>query len=136
MQKVEIKDDGTLAVYVDGVDFFSKSGEIQSIMGDFTISADDVANLISVFRSKYVRKFSCQNLDDGTYKMGAFILSEEEIVKNYEKKIYILNNNLEEAEKETKRLFAFLQKCKDGIDAFNSMPWYKRIFRKLNVKLD
>lgn len=112
-------------VWVDGEKFVK-------MYGDFTCNAKTLGIIIAFFKDKQVIIGEEWRQSDGRGKTESFCLVEAESKINE-----MLDHKNEIANKWYKEYNDIRDKndeLKDKVDKFNKLPWWKRIFRKVEVK--
>lgn len=130
MQKVTFNN-GKLEVYADGVNILSKEESIL-LVGDFTIRADDVARLISLLDNRYFEVKSVYNKLKRTYETSANIVTENYTIKNLTEELDLQTKGIKMLDKDYGKALTKIELMQFEIANFNSLPWYKRILKKIN----
>lgn len=136
MQKVTFNN-GKLAVYADDVNILNDDKENTIIVGEFTIQADDVAKLISLLYGKCFETGTVYNMSKCVDENAACIVSErhvyEEINKSLEKSVEDGKRLLRETNTKLSDYTEKYNKLSNKVNYFNLIPWYKRIFKKIEI---
>lgn len=115
-------DGNELSYIVNGVQVIN--GEFPTeyeLKGDYLINAGDLAIIESVINSK---KGSIQRF---SFHGGTIIVNDvDNIVKS-------IKECLDDTEKDRVNCLKIYEKLKSRCEKFNDLPWYKRIFKKIEM---
>lgn len=124
-------------VYFNGRELSYKVGDVEVIngkfpkefelKGDYLINAEDLAlitTLISEKMAAYTRNWGWRALS------SIYICDEDNLIKKMEEQLENYKERLDMLDKECKKV----TNIKNKIDDFNNLPWYERIFKKIEIE--
>lgn len=124
-------------VYFNGRELSYKVGDVEVIngkfpeelelKGDYLINAEDLALitvLISEKKASYARNWGWGSL------FSVYICDEDNLIKKMEEQLENYKERLDMLDKECKKV----TNIKNKIDDFNNLPWYERIFKKIEIE--
>lgn len=124
-------------VFFNGRELSYKVGDVEVIngkfpeefelKGDYLINAEDLALitvLISEKMAAYVRSWGW-----GAF-YSVYICDEDNLIKKMEEQLENYKERLDMLDKECKKV----TNIKNKIDDFNNLPWYERIFKKIEIE--
>lgn len=124
-------------VYFNGRELSYKVGDVEVIngkfpedfelKGDYLINAEDLAlitALISEKMASYTRFWGWGTLS------SVYICDEDNLIKKMEEQLENYKERLDMLDKECKKV----TNIKNKIDDFNNLPWYERIFKKIEIE--
>lgn len=124
-------------VYFNGRELSYKVGDVEVIngkfpeefelKGDYLINAEDLA-LITALISEKMAAYT-RNLGWGTLS-SIYICDEDNLIKKMEEQLENYKERLDMLDKECKKV----TNIKNKIDDFNNLPWYERIFKKIEIE--
>jgi hypothetical protein len=124
-------------VYFNGRELSYKVGDVEVIngkfpeefelKGDYLINAEDLA-LITALISEKMAAYT-RNLGWGALS-SIYICDEDNLIKKMEEQLEIYKERLDMLDKECKKV----TNIKNKIDDFNNLPWYERIFKKIEIE--
>lgn len=123
-------------VYFNGRELSYKVGDVEVIngkfpedfelKGDYLINAEDLA-LITALISEKMAAYT-RFLGWGTLS-SVYICDEDNLIKKMEEQLENYKERLDMLDKECKKV----TNIKNKIDDFNNLPWYERIFKKIEI---
>lgn len=123
-------------VYFNGREISYKVGDVEVIngkfpekfelKGDYLINAEDLA-LITALISEKMAAYT-RSLDWGKFS-SIYICDEDNLIKKMEEQLEDYKERLYILDKECKKV----TNIKSKIDDFNNLPWYERIFKKIEI---
>lgn len=124
-------------VYFNGRELSYKVGDVEVIngkfpeefelKGDYLINAEDLA-LITALISEKMAAYT-RNLGWGALS-SIYICDEDNLIKKIEEQLENYKERLDMLDKECKKV----TNIKNKIDDFNNLPWYERIFKKIEIE--
>lgn len=124
-------------VYFNGRELSYKVGDVEVIngkfpeefelKGDYLINAEDLA-LITALISEKMAAYT-RNLGWGALS-SIYICDEDNLIKKMEEQLENYKERLDMLDKECKKV----TNIKNKIDDFNNLPWYERIFKKIEIE--
>lgn len=124
-------------VYFNGRELSYKVGDVEVIngkfpeefelKGDYLINAEDLA-LITALISEKIAAYT-RNWGWGTLS-SIYICDEDNLIKKMEEQLENYKERLDMLDKECKKV----TNIKNKIDDFNNLPWYERIFKKIEIE--
>lgn len=124
-------------VYFNGREISYKVGDVEVIngkfpekfelKGDYLINAEDLA-LITALISEKMAAYT-RNWGSGTLS-SIYICDEDNLIKKMEEQLENYKERLYMLDKECKKV----TNIKNKIDDFNNLPWYERIFKKIEIE--
>lgn len=124
-------------VYFNGRELSYKVGDVEVIngklpeefelKGDYLINAEDlglITALISEKKAAYTRNWGWGSL------FSVYICDEDNLIKKMEEQLENYKERLDMLDKECKKV----TNIKNKIDDFNNLPWYERIFKKIEIE--
>lgn len=124
-------------VYFNGRELSYKVGDVEVIngkfpeefelKGDYLINAEDLALITALISEKmaaYTRNWGCKSLS------SIYICDEDNLIKKMEEQLENYKERLDMLDKECKKV----TNIKNKIDDFNNLPWYERIFKKIEIE--
>lgn len=124
-------------VYFNGRELSYKVGDVEVIngkfpeefelKGDYLINAEDLALITALISEKmaaYTRSFGW-----GVFS-SIYICDEDNLIKKMEEQLENYKERLDMLDKEYKKV----TNIKNKIDDFNNLPWYERIFKKIEIE--
>ena len=150
VQKFYFTDEGQLVVesnkgvWVDGEQYVK-------MYGNFSCNAKTMGIIIQHFRDvpvevgveekiRYAKDHVVDdilNISEHTIETYCIIGADKERIKKYEQELAIKNfttKELEVSRMSDKRHIAELMSLKESVEKFNDLPWYKRLFKKIEIK--
>lgn len=123
-------------VYFNGRELSYKVGDVEVIngkfpeefelKGDYLINAEDLALITALISEKmaaYTRNWGWGSL------FSVYICDEDNLIKKMEEQLENYKERLDMLDKECKKV----TNIKNKIDDFNNLPWYERIFKKIEI---
>lgn len=137
-------DENLNRVYFNGRELSYKVGDVEVIngkfpeefelKGDYLINAEDLA-LITTLISEKMAAYT-RNWDWGALS-SIYICDEDNLIKkmeeqleNYKERLENYKEQLDMLDKECKKV----TNIKNKIDDFDNLPWYERIFKKIEIE--
>lgn len=120
-------DGNELSYIVNGVQIIN--GEFPTeyeLKGDYVINAEDlslITALISEKKASYTRNWGWGALT------SVYICDEDNLIKKMKQHLEDYKEHMNMSQKECKKI----TNIKNKIDIFNKLPWYKRIFKKVEL---
>ena len=124
-------------VYFNGRELSYKVGDVEVIngkfpeefelKGDYLINAEDLALITALISEKmaaYTRNWGWGALS------SIYICDEDNLIKKMEEQLENYKKRLDMLDKECKKV----TNIKNKIDDFNNLPWYERIFKKIEIE--
>lgn len=115
-------DGNELSYNVNGIQIIN--GEFPTeyeLKGDYLINAGDLAIIESIINSK---KGSIQRIS---------LCRREVTINDVDNILKSIKEVLDDTEKERTKYLEFYEKLKSRCEDFNDLPWYKRIFKKIEI---
>lgn len=124
-------------IYFNGREISYKVGDVEVIngkfpeefelKGDYLINAEDLA-LITALISEKMAAYT-RYLGWGKFS-SIYICDEDNLIKKMEEQLENYKERLDMLDKECKKV----TNIKNKIDDFNNLPWYERIFKKIEIE--
>lgn len=124
-------------VYFNGRELSYKVGDVEVIngkfpeefelKGDYLINAEDLALITALISEKmaaYTKYWGWGTLS------SVYICDEDNLIKKMEEQLENYKERLDMLDKECKKV----TNIKNKIDDFNNLPWYERIFKKIEIE--
>lgn len=124
-------------VYFNGRELSYKVGDVEVIngkfpeefelKGDYLINAEDlglITALISEKKAAYTRNWGWGSL------FSVYICDEDNLIKKMKEQLENYKERMDMLDKECKKV----TNIKNKIDDFNNLPWYERIFKKIEIE--
>lgn len=124
-------------VYFNGRELSYKVGDVEvingkfpeefALKGDYLINAEDLALITALISEKmaaYTKSWGWGTLS------SVYICDEDNLIKKMEEQLENYKERLDMLDKECKKV----TNIKNKIDDFNNLPWYERIFKKIETE--